>query len=87
MRVAAPHARAQEWRLAGKALLGTYDHIYVLTLPDSPRAAHMRAHPARRGCRDRCEALLFLLLLLLLLLLLAQLLAARDPAAERHRAF
>ena len=43
MRVAAPHARAQEWRLAGKALLGTYDHIYVLTLPDSPRAAHMRA--------------------------------------------
>ena len=43
MRVAAPHARAQEWRLAGKALLGTYDHIYVLTLPDSPRAAHMLA--------------------------------------------
>jgi hypothetical protein len=46
-----------------------------------------RAHPARRGCRDRCEALLFLLLLLLLLLLLAQLLAARHPAPKRHRAF
>jgi hypothetical protein len=50
-------------------------------------AVGWRAHPARRGCRDRCEALLFLLLLLLLLLLLAQLLAARRPAAERHRAF